>query len=134
MKVYWFVVRPRTTGVRCIIKNEGQILLIRMSYGLKRWTLPGGGVGRGETLEEAVIREVREEVGIEIKTLRKLGSVFFGEEYKRDTMWVFSAKVESREFKIDEFEILKAGWFSPDNLPEPLSDFIPHFLGLEEDR
>ncbi|WP_082614885.1 NUDIX hydrolase [Paenibacillus sp. Soil787] len=55
-------------GVHAIITNsEGQILLLKRTYGNKGWSLPGGGVDAGETIHQAVFRECCEELGIEVK-------------------------------------------------------------------
>ena len=91
-------------------------MMIRNTYGYKMWTFPGGGIGRGETAEQAIEREVMEEVGVKVQELRKIGE-FTIAEYKRDNVTVFTARSENAQFKIDEKEILEAGWFSPKNLP-----------------
>lgn len=52
---------------RAIVFHEGNLILIRRKWrGKEYWVTPGGGVEGDETLEEAVIRETREEIGIEI--------------------------------------------------------------------
>ncbi|OIO32962.1 MAG: hypothetical protein COZ49_02110 [Candidatus Yonathbacteria bacterium CG_4_10_14_3_um_filter_47_65] len=117
LKTYWFIFRPRTRGVKCVIQNGGKILLIRNSYGNKLWTFPGGGVDEEETMEQAVEREVMEEVGIKINELKRIGEFATTAEYKIDTVTVFVAKSTHDQFKIDEKEILEAGWFFPENLP-----------------
>ncbi len=49
------------TGCNVVICNlDGDVLLLRHSYGPRVWALPGGGVGRSETPEDAVRREIRE--------------------------------------------------------------------------
>lgn len=58
---------------RAIIFLEGKILLIhRKRDGKEYWVTPGGGVEEGETLEEAVKREVREEIGIDVEVGREV--------------------------------------------------------------
>jgi ADP-ribose pyrophosphatase YjhB (NUDIX family) len=65
LKIYWFIFRPKTQGVQCLILSGDQLLLIRHTYGHSAWTLSGGGIKKGETKEEAVKREVKEELGLE---------------------------------------------------------------------
>lgn len=86
IKFYWFLFRPASSGVKCIVHYGNEVLLIRNSYGLGLWTLPGGGVKRNESLERAVVREVKEEIGIDIQNPRKCGSLFYDGEYKRNTI------------------------------------------------
>lgn len=118
LRTYWFIFRPRTRGVKCVIERNGNILMIRNSYGRNLWTFPGGGIEKRETAEQAAKREVFEEVGIKVKEIRKIGEFVSTIEYKRDTVTVFAGKSDTDRFKIDPMEILEAKWFSPDHLPE----------------
>jgi 8-oxo-dGTP diphosphatase len=55
-------------GVHAVISNsEGHVLLLKRTYGNKGWGLPGGGVDSGETIHQAILRECREEIGIEVQ-------------------------------------------------------------------
>jgi len=58
-------------GVGAVIVDEGRVLLIRRGKPplQGRWVVPGGTVELGETLEEAVVRELREETGLEVRPL-----------------------------------------------------------------
>ena len=100
-----------------MLECDGKFLMIRNTYGHKRWTFPGGGIDHGETPEEAACREIKEEVGIIIEHPKFLGSFFHTPEYKRDTVWCYYKKVNSLDFKIDPFEIAEAKWFPIKNLP-----------------
>lgn len=55
--------RGMTLGVRALLVAEGRVLLVRHTYA-PGWYLPGGGVERGESAGDALIREVREEAGV----------------------------------------------------------------------
>jgi ADP-ribose pyrophosphatase YjhB (NUDIX family) len=56
--------RVRATGV---LIEDNSLLVLRQSTGDRRWSLPGGHVIAGETLAEAVKRELREETGLEVE-------------------------------------------------------------------
>ena len=99
--------------VCAIIKKDGKILLTKRAVEPYRryWCLPGGHVEYGETVENAVKREVYEEVGIKVKP-KFLG--YFDEIIKRlkwhRVVMVFSSKTR-KEPKISK-EVLEAKWFS----------------------
>jgi len=66
-------------SVHAVITNsEGNVLLLKQTYGDKRWGLPGGGVEPGETIHEAIKRECYEEIGLDI-----LVSAFTGLYYHK---------------------------------------------------
>jgi ADP-ribose pyrophosphatase YjhB (NUDIX family) len=71
-------------GARAILKKDNQYLLVHAKK-LNLFTLPGGGVEEGESLEEAVLREVREETGYFAKILKKGETVV---EYFLDSVWI----------------------------------------------
>ena len=69
--------RPVTLGVKAaIFDDRGRVLLVKHSY-TSGWHLPGGGVGRDETLREALAREVREELGLEVREPLPLEGTYF---------------------------------------------------------
>jgi ADP-ribose pyrophosphatase YjhB (NUDIX family) len=64
MKVGWFVRRPRTFGAHALaLTPEGKVILVRLRYA-GGWRLPGGGRAAGEDPGDAVLRELREEIGM----------------------------------------------------------------------
>ncbi|AZJ21665.1 NUDIX hydrolase [Bacillus wiedmannii bv. thuringiensis] len=66
------VMQVRVTGI--LIEDE-KVLLVKQKVANRNWSLPGGRVENGETLEEAMIREMREETGLEVK-IKKLLYVY----------------------------------------------------------
>jgi len=62
-------VRVRVTGV---VVEDGRILLISQNVGVRSWSLPGGKLEDGETLAEALVREMKEETGLAVEPVRLL--------------------------------------------------------------
>ena len=69
----------------------------------------------GETLEEAVAREVQEETGIEVRDIRYFGSQPW--PFPDSLMIAFTARYAGGEIRVDGTEILDARWFTYDQLP-----------------
>jgi ADP-ribose pyrophosphatase YjhB (NUDIX family) len=122
-RLYWWLMRPQTHGVRGLVFNEqDEILLVRHRY-IKGCYLPGGRVGRREAPLDALKREIREETGLSHLTIeRKLGTYQSEQEYKRDTIDVFVARCSGMiQFK-PNIEIQQAQFFPLSELP---SDVTP---------
>jgi ADP-ribose pyrophosphatase YjhB (NUDIX family) len=129
LKLYWFLVRPKTFGAQCVIQHGGAILLVRNTYGRKQWTFAGGSIARGETAEEAIRREVLEEVGLHLQQLQHLGTFEATIDYKKDHVSVFAGVSPDRRVTIDTVEILEARWFQPTHLP-PLAPSAARILAM----
>lgn len=96
--------------------KEGKILLARAKrYGATFYSVLAGFVEPGESLEDCVHREIKEEVGIEVKNIRYFGSQPW--PFPDSLMIGFTAEHCSGEITIDDKEIVEAGWFKVDNLP-----------------
>lgn len=64
LKAAWFVRRPRTLGAHAVaLTRERKLILVKLRYA-RGWRLPGGGRRPGEYAQAAVIRELREEIGM----------------------------------------------------------------------
>ncbi len=134
-RIYWFISRPKTVGVKCILKKDNSILMIRNAYTrINQWTFPGGGVKKGESLEEAVVREILEEVGIDIYRPKKFGEFLTTQEHKRDTVHCFSVITDNQQIHIDKSEIQEARWFSLDAIPKSLSPSVIKILELFQNK
>lgn len=113
-------VRGMTMGVRVIATNaQGQVLLVRHGY-TPGWHLPGGGVDRGETMEEAACREVEEETGYRVEgTMILRGMSYNARQWKGDHVGVYVAQAVAKQRDIKPgFEIAEMGFFALDDLPE----------------
>lgn len=99
------------------VTKEKQILLGRSHRHPKgRYSVLAGFVEPGETLEECVQREIREEVGLEVKNI-----LFFGSQpwpFPNSLMIGFTAEHAGGEIVIDNNEILDANWFAASALPD----------------
>ncbi len=129
-KLYWFFIRPNTQGVRCVVVCGEDVLLIKHTYGSQLRTTVGGGIHKGETEESAVIREVKEEVALNLYGLTKVGEVTHTKEFKNDTIHVFVARTDEREFVLDESEVKEAVWFKFSELPSDTSPLFREFYEL----
>jgi 8-oxo-dGTP pyrophosphatase MutT (NUDIX family) len=117
---YWRFQRGLTVGVRAVVVNEsGQVFLVRHSY-VSGWHLPGGGVETGETVHEALARELLEEGGITPLAPPALHGVFFNSSASnRDHVAVFVVRDFRQEGgPLHPREITGHGFFAPDALPE----------------
>jgi 8-oxo-dGTP pyrophosphatase MutT (NUDIX family) len=118
---WWFVARPVTVGVLGLVVDEGgKVLLVEHTY-RNGWYLPGGGVRRREPLDEALRRELREEVGVEPAAAPRLHGVYWNfAESKSDYVAVFVVEHWSRS-PVTSIEIARDAFFGPDELPEDTS-------------
>lgn len=115
---------PYILGVRVIVVDDrGGVLLVRHTY-LEGWYLPGGAVDRGETLEQAAIREVLEEAGIAAQHAPRLLGMYLNREATgRDHVGLFQLDSwqEAPAFLAPNAEIAAARFFPLDALPDDLS-------------
>ena len=118
-----FVVRTVTpsftAGALCLIEDDdGRVLLVRQPY-RAGWGLPGGFLKRGETAEACAVREVREEVGLDVELSGP--PRMFIDERTRGIEAVFRARAVrpadlGRVGPVSP-ELVETGWFAPDALP-----------------
>jgi ADP-ribose pyrophosphatase YjhB (NUDIX family) len=116
---FWFRWRrSMTIGVRALVIEGGErLLLVRPRYS-DGWTLPGGGVERGETAVEALARELQEEASITVKGAPKLLGVYSHErEFRGDHVIVYLIKDFEPGTFAPNFEIVEARFFNVKNLP-----------------
>jgi ADP-ribose pyrophosphatase YjhB (NUDIX family) len=111
--------RGMTLGVRGLVRDEaGRVLLLRHTY-TPGWHMPGGGIERGETGEDALARELVEEVGVELIGRPRLRSVHSSEATFRGDHILFFQVIDWRAVKAtSRGEIHAVEWFAPEALPE----------------
>ncbi len=110
------------------INNNGKLLMAKHSYHKNiRYALVAGFIEAGESVEEAVHREVMEEIGIKIKNIQYIESQSW--PFPNSLMLGFMADYDSGEICVDGDEILDAKWFDVDDIEVPNSNIsISSFL------
>lgn len=114
--------RPRV-GMGVLVVRDGRVLLGRRrgKHGGRQFSAPGGHVEAGESLAATARREVREETGLEIETIRLLsvGSYQWGDRHYVDVDVVAEAPVGEPELREPD-RCEGWAWYRLDQLPEPL--------------
>jgi 8-oxo-dGTP diphosphatase len=124
LRGWWLVRRPRTEGVKIVVRREDDVLLVRHAYGRRgEWDLPGGFMNSGEPPQDAALREVEEELGLRATRPVALGTLLQRGGGKRDMVHGFAADADGTPLVIDEAEIAHARWFAHDDLPRETSPY-----------
>ena len=122
-------------GGALIFDDAGRLLLIERTD-TREWASVGGIMEPGESIEETVRREVREEVGLDLRELRFVG-VFSGPGFSRTlsngdqismVVVAFAARHTGQPLAIDPDEVVQAGFFALDGLPSPMRATTLQFL------
>jgi 8-oxo-dGTP pyrophosphatase MutT (NUDIX family) len=124
----WRLLGRAPGGVKCVILRGDDVLLVRHTYGPKRWELPGGARRAGEELADTARRETREELGADITDWTSLGPYEGNIGRARVTLHPFLTRVEQLEPRRDEVEIAQARFFPVDRLPSPIGQDVPVIL------
>lgn len=116
--------------VAAVIKEADKIFATQRGYGEFKdgWEFPGGKIEPGETPEEALVREIKEELDAEIKVIKKLTDVEYQYPTFHLSMECFWAKVVSGKLILKEHEA--ARWLGKDELDSV--DWLPADKGLIE--
>jgi ADP-ribose pyrophosphatase YjhB (NUDIX family) len=124
LRLYWFLVRPKHAGVKCVVTRGDEVLLVMHTYGPAHWDFPGGGIKRGEEPRDAARRELREELGVDTGGWRLLQERSEVIEHKRDTLHLFTATSDAGDVRPDHVEIAEVRWFKRTELPEPTTPWV----------
>ncbi|NQZ47784.1 MAG: NUDIX domain-containing protein [Erythrobacter sp.] len=110
------------SGVSAVVTNRaGDVLLVRHSYGTSDWSLPGGGLGRGEEPKSGLCREIREELALALDNVRlvqRVEEVIYNSPH---TACLFTATCDAEPVP-DEREVIEARFFAAHALPHDLCD------------
>lgn len=134
-----FAAFPRVSPAVIMLVHRGDALLLAHAahHPPGMYSVLAGFVEPGETLEECVAREVREEVGIDVADIRYFGSQPW--PFPHSLMVGFTAAWAGGEIEVDGTEIAEAAWYTRDTLPDRIPSsisiarrLIDHFLATRE--
>ena len=94
---------------------DGQQILLGHRRDIDWWNLPGGGMEQGETVDEALRREVREETGLEVEVEQLVG--VYSKPQKQEVVLTFRCHITGGTLQATE-EIRESRYFLPDTLPK----------------
>ncbi len=115
-RVWWRVGRIPHEGALVATYVGDDVLLLRASY-RRSWNFPGGGVQHLEKPEQAARREVQEEIGLLVPTLKPKGNIVGYWEGRRDSVHYFELRLDQLPvLHIDHREIVEARLVSPEDL------------------
>ena len=120
--------RTRRVGADAVLFDDRGRVLLQCRADFRKWGLPGGSIEVGETLEQAVLREVKEETGYDAALVRLVGA--YSEPSHTTTHYpsgdvvhyvslTFECRIVGGRPKMDS-ESTAMAWFSPDDLPADL--------------
>ena len=119
-------------GVGVAVLRDGKILLGKRkgSHGAGDWSFPGGHLEFGESVEQCAIRELAEETGLRVRSMR-LGpwtNDLFDENKHYITIFVFADQVEGEPQLLEPHKCDGWHWFDCNELPKPLFRTIESLL------
>lgn len=121
--ISFLLLRPMTLGVRAVVFDaQERVMLVRHTY-IPGWYFPGGGVEVGETSLDALMRELREEAALELTAPPQWHGLFFNAHAsKRDHVGLYIVR-QFRDLgpRLPDHEIAQARFFDLDALPEDLA-------------
>ena len=103
------------------IQQDGAILLVKQGYGKQYWSLPGGKMEPGESIDEAAIREVKEETGLDVRLRRVVG--LYSKPSEDGLAVCFEGEVLGGTLKADH-EITECRYFPYDRIPEATREHL----------
>jgi 8-oxo-dGTP diphosphatase len=121
--VQWGNSKPSSSGI--LVREDGKILLAKRAREPFKdyWDIPGGFLDAGEHPEAGVIREFREETGLEIEVVSLIGVYMdtYGPEPSEDTLnFYYECRTVSGTMSAED-DVSELGWFDPTELPGELA-------------
>jgi 8-oxo-dGTP pyrophosphatase MutT (NUDIX family) len=122
-----------------VVNELGEVLLVRSWFGHQRWSLPGGGIRRGEDPRVAAARETFEETGVSLdeRECKPLGEFANGDSNAPFIVDCYRIEVSKQPAHIaarHRLEMLDVAWFSLGHLPTHRSKTVDRALKLYEEK
>ena len=114
--------------VAAVIKKQNKVFVTQRGYGEFKdgWEFPGGKIEPGETPEEAIVREIKEELDTEVEVIELLDTVEYDYPNFHLSMGCFICKIKSGDLVLKEHEAAK--WLTKDTLGSV--EWLPADMGL----
>jgi ADP-ribose pyrophosphatase YjhB (NUDIX family) len=130
LRPWWFVTRPRTVGMKIVVRCGDDVLLVRHTYARRdKWDIPGGFVRPGEDVDLAMERELGEELGLTPSSTFRIAELPSRFDHKRETLHVFAVEVEAGAAVAPSIaEIAEVRWARHDALPAATTVFARRMI------
>ena len=135
LRGWWVLRRPRSSGVRCVLLTGETIVLVRHTYGDRRWMLPGGRVRRGEDPVITARREMYQELGVRCQDWKLTGCLAAREGYwrrsstesfRRHSTFYLQGEIEAQDLDPRKGELFDARWFALGAFPDDRSHSLDY--------
>jgi nucleoside triphosphatase len=135
---------PEATVGALVVNSQGLVLIVRSSKWNDKSTVPGGHIELGERAEDAIRREVKEETGLEVKSVRLLlvQQAIYPRDYYKHEHFIFMdyiCEADGSDVKLDGRELQEYVWVKPEaalklNMEEYTRNFVNKYLEESKER
>lgn len=125
---------PEATVGALVVNENGEVLMVRSSKWGNKYTVPGGHIELGETAENAIVREVKEETGLDVRPTKLLlvQEAIYPKDYYKHEHYIFMdyvCKAESSEVALDRRELQEYLWVKPEKALElDMEEYTRNFV------
>lgn len=106
-------------GSAIIENKKGEVLLVKSPKWSNKWTMPGGHIEPGEKIEDALLREAEEEVGLKLKSqgIVAYGELINSKDFHRPAHFIYFdifCQTDNENIKLDNEELFEYLWVTPE--------------------
>ena len=135
---------PEATVGALVVNDRHEVLMVRSEKWGEKYTVPGGHIELGERAEAAIVREVKEETGLDsvAEELLIVQQAIYPKDYRKHEHYIFMdyvCRATSSEVKLDGRELQSYIWIKPEDalkldLEEYTRNFVERFILYEKER